>query len=85
MTLTLLLLLTLDSPFVPYIDTDLNVHMNYTGAVTEGEPYIALTRLSDSLSIDSLAQIYPTVVTLGDEQFEELVDNPEEFCERFER
>jgi hypothetical protein len=35
--------------------------------------------------VDSLAAIYPAVVTLGEEIFEEMLDNPEEFCERFRR
>lgn len=73
------------SPTVPYLDTDYTFHYNYTGAVIEGEPMIGFTCITDSLDVDSLAAIYPAVVTLGEEIFEEMLDNPEEFCERFRR
>jgi hypothetical protein len=83
--LFLVILVAPPPPIVPYLDTDYTFHYNYTGAVIEGEPMIGFTCITDSLDVDSLAAIYPAVVTLGEEIFEEMLDNPEEFCERFRR
>jgi hypothetical protein len=86
MILLFLVILTFSSPpIVPYLDTDYTFHYNYTGTVIEGEPMIGFTCITDNLDMDSLATIYPTVVTLGEDIFEEMLDNPEEFCERFRR
>jgi len=85
MLLLLSIVLNMTSPFVPYLDTDYAFHYNYTGAVIEGRPLIAFTSIEDSLSIDSLSNIYPTVIAVDSITFETLVDNPEEFCERFRR
>lgn len=85
MLLITLLLVTSSTPFVPYLDTNYEFHMNYTGERVSGEPMIAFTCSDDSLSLDSLATYYPSVVQLSEEQFSELIDNPNEFCERFGR
>ena len=50
-----------ERPVVPYIDTEGNFYMNFTGQITEGEPVTAFTCTADSLSLDSLASVYPCV------------------------
>jgi len=69
-----MLLLIIDSPIVPYIDTDNNFHANYTGMCTEGEPVVAFTNSADSLNIDSLLIIYPSIVTMDSLAFIEFVE-----------
>jgi hypothetical protein len=63
----------IDKPVVPYIDTTGNFCMNYTGACVEGIPCVAFTNGSDSLDIDSLLTIYPTVIIMDEEAFEQFV------------
>ena len=53
-----------DSPIVPYIDTEGNFRMNYTGECVNGIPNVAFTCAEDSLNMDSLMLIYPTLVTI---------------------
>jgi hypothetical protein len=50
-----------DRPFVPYIDIEGIFYANYTGMVVEGIPNVAFTCVQDSLSLDSLLEIYPCV------------------------
>jgi len=75
MTLLLILstLLGLEKAFVPYLDTVGQFHPNYTGQCVEGTPLIGYTLIGDSLGIDSLLEIYPSVVLMDSLAFNNLM------------
>jgi hypothetical protein len=67
-------LLRSDHPIAPYFDIEGNFRFNYTGACVEGVPNVAFTSTADSLDIDSLLGIYPTVITMTDEAFTAFIE-----------
>lgn len=57
----LLLFLVSVSLAIPYIDIEGNFQINYTGMCINGEPMVGFTCSEDSLNLDSLLEIYPSV------------------------
>jgi hypothetical protein len=63
-----------DRPFVPYIDTEGIFYANYTGMIVEGIPNVAFTCVQDSLSLDSLLELYPCVSLMDSITFETFIE-----------
>jgi len=74
LAILLTILVGLQIPLVPYIGTDGNFYPNYTGMCTQCEPSIAFTNRSDSLNVDSLLIMYPSVVVMDSLAFVEFVE-----------
>ena len=56
-----LFLLVTSAIALPYIDIEGNFYVNYTGMCTGAEPSVGFACTEDSLDMDSLLLIYPTV------------------------
>jgi hypothetical protein len=69
-----IILVGLELPLVPYIGIDNSFYPNYTGHCVECEPMVAFTNISDSLNVDSLLEIYPSVVSMDSLAFVEFVE-----------
>lgn len=67
------ILVGLELPKVPYLDTENIFHANYTGQHVEGTPMVAFTNIADSLNVDSLLEIYPSVVSMDSLAFVDFV------------
>jgi hypothetical protein len=63
-----------DRVVVPYLDTEGNFYLNYTGRITEGEVALAFTCKEDSLNLDSLLNIYGSVSVMDSVVFYSFIE-----------
>ena len=70
----ILLLLVGAALALPYIDAEGDFYMNYTGMCTESDPTLGFVCSIDSLDLDSLLEIYPSVVVLDSLSYYQIIE-----------